>query len=409
LSTLAERALVRRPALCGFVGSRLTAYVGTLTLGTLADSTGGVTGSIPWTFSVADGALDFLGAGQGQLQGYDVTVADNHGGTAVQRVTAVLTGTNDAPVAAATVTLAGAVNERPGLTGSTLLDTTMGAIAFTDPDLTDTHTVSGAPVALGAGHIGDLTLGAMSDSTGGVTGTVPWTFSVADGALDSLAAGETQVQKCNVTIADNHGGTTVEQVSVTLTGTNDAPVAHAIAASMTNQDAPTTIIANYTNPDVSDLHTVTIGTVGTLGTVINNGNETFTYSQNAKFAGLANGATATDHFSYTVDDGHGGTSTQTVTVTIHGVAAAPPNPDHLVNDNWMVTHGQIAGFTSQAVLTNDTLSTGGALTLVRSLGRTCRSTPSRASSPMQRPASASTPIRSPIRPATRWAGCPRQP
>jgi VCBS repeat-containing protein len=344
-------------------------YVGSLTVGPPApDSTGGVTGSIKWTFSVVDSAIDFLGAGQTLVQKYDVTVADNHGGTVVQVVTVTITGANDPPVASPTATLTGAVTERPGLTGSPLLDTTSGLIAFTDSDTADTHTVSAAPVPQGTGYVGNLILGAVSDSTGGVTGTVPWTFSVADGALDFLAAGQKLVQNYNVTVADNHGGTLIEQVSVTLTGTNDAPVAHAIAVSMTNKDAPTTIIANYTDPDLIDFHTVTVGTVGTLGTVINNGNETFTYSQNGKFAGLANGATATDHFTYTVDDGHpGGVSTQTVTVTIVGAGAPPPpppppNPDHLVNDNWIVTHGEIAGFTAQAVLANDPAVAG--LTLV---------------------------------------------
>jgi VCBS repeat-containing protein len=180
------------------------------------------------------------------------------------------------------------------------------------------------------------------------------------------------VQNYNVTVADNHGGTTIEQVSVTLTGTNDAPVANAIAVSMTNHDAPVTVVASYTDPDLIDFHTDTIGTIGTIGLVTNNGNETFTYNQNGKFAGLANGATATDHFTYTVADNHGATSTQTVTVTIHGAAVvAPPppaNPDHLVNDNWMVTHGEIAGFTTQAVLANDTGSVGGALTVVSVAG-----------------------------------------
>ncbi len=350
-----------------------TGYVGSLTVAApVPDSTGGVTGSIAWTFSVVDSAIDFLGAGQTKVQTYNVTVADNHGGSVVQLVTVTLTGANDPAVAAATATLTGSATERAGLTGSVLLDTTTGIVAFTDSDSADTHTVTGAPVPQGTGYVGNLTLGALSDSTGGVTGTVPWTFSVADGALDFLAAGQTQVQNYNVTVADNHGGTMIEQVSVTLTGVNDAPVAHAIAVSMTNKDAPTTIIANYTDPDVIDSHTVTIGTVGTLGTVINNGNETFTYNQNGKFAGLANGATATDHFTYTVDDGHGTTSTQTVTVTIRGAAAPPPapppNPDHLVNDNWIVTHDQIAGFTTQAVLANDTGSVGGALTVVSVAG-----------------------------------------
>jgi hypothetical protein len=43
----------------------------------------------------------------------------------------------------------------------------------------------------------------VSNSTNGASGSVGWTFSVADGVLDFLAAGKTPVQKYNVTVGDN--------------------------------------------------------------------------------------------------------------------------------------------------------------------------------------------------------------
>jgi VCBS repeat-containing protein len=162
--------------------------------GTLADSTGGVTGSIHWTFSVVDGALDFLAAGQTLVQSYAVTIGDFHNGPATQIVTVTLTGTNDPTViVAAATTASGAITELPGVTGSTVTDLATGTIAFTDADLTDTHRVVSV-VPQGAGYLGSFTLGTLADSTGGVTGSIPWTFSVVDAALDFLAAGQTLVQ-----------------------------------------------------------------------------------------------------------------------------------------------------------------------------------------------------------------------
>jgi VCBS repeat-containing protein len=331
-----------------------TGYVGTLTTGTVVDSTGGVTGSVGWTFSVADGALDFLSLGQTKVQTYNVTIADNHGGSVVQAVTVTLTGANDPAVTAATATLTGSATERAGLVNSPIVDTTAGVVAFTDPDAIDTHTVSVAPVAQAVGYVGSLTLGAVHDSTGGVTGTVPWSFSAPDSALDFLAAGQTQIQNYNVTVTDNNGATMLEQVSVTLTGSNDAPVAQAIAVKLVNNVTPVTILANYTDPDVIDTHTVTVSTGLTAkgGTVVNNGNETFTYTPSATFTG-------TDSFTYTVTDNNGASSTQVVTIT-----ASTPALNLVVAhaDTIFVAAGTSAQFgaaglgplVSNQLLTNDT-------------------------------------------------------
>ena len=62
-----------------------------------------------------------------------------------------------------------------------------------------------------------------------------------------------------------------------------------------------------------------INTSGTLGLVTNNGDGTFDYDPNGQFDDLVAGQQATDTFTYTISDGHGGTDTASVTITITGV------------------------------------------------------------------------------------------
>src|SRR5260221_1771294 len=151
-------------------------------------------------------ALDFLAAGQTLVQSYAVTIGDFHNGPATQIVTVTLTGTNDPTViVAASTTANGSIAEQAGDTGSTATDVASGSIVFTDADLTDTHRVVSV-VPQGTGYLGSFTLGTLTDSTGGVTGSIPWTFSVVDGALDFLVAGQTLVQSYAVTIGDFHSG-----------------------------------------------------------------------------------------------------------------------------------------------------------------------------------------------------------
>src|SRR5207245_4493837 len=82
----------------------------------------------------------------------NVTVLDLSNGAAngtssTKPVTITITGTNDAPVLAADVSGTGgtglhAITELAGKTNDTTdFDTTSGTLAFTDVDLTDTHTL----------------------------------------------------------------------------------------------------------------------------------------------------------------------------------------------------------------------------------------------------------------------------
>ena len=58
-----------------------------------------------------------------------------------------------------------------------------------------------------------------------------------------------------------------------------------------------------------------------------NSDGTFDYDPNGQFESLNTGETATDSFTYTVDDGNGSSDTATVTVTIDGVSDAPTAGD----------------------------------------------------------------------------------
>jgi T1SS-143 domain-containing protein len=103
-------------------------------------------------------------------------------------------------------------------------ETTSGTVSFTDVDAADTHTVS--YVAGGPNYVGTFTptISAGNDSTGGHTGTVNWTFSVADSALSFLAPQQSATQTYTVSIDDGHGGIVAQPVSVNLFNPDHAPV-----------------------------------------------------------------------------------------------------------------------------------------------------------------------------------------
>ncbi|QOL49120.1 cadherin domain-containing protein [Massilia litorea] len=129
-----------------------------------------------------------------------------------------ITPVNDGPLIG-TATLTGAVTEQTAPAGNL---TSSGNMAFTDVDLTDTHTVTAVSVGTTLGTMNAIK---TSDTTGtGTGGALTWTYTVADSAVEYLAAGETKVEQFTVTVDDGHGGQVSRTVSVTITGTNDAPV-----------------------------------------------------------------------------------------------------------------------------------------------------------------------------------------
>ena len=239
--------------------------LGTLTATKIADTTVvGIGGNISWSYSVADSAVEYLAAGQTKVESFTVTLSDGQGGIVTKQVDVTITGTNDAPIVAATAAT-GVVTEQGTPSGNL---TSTGSIGFTDVDFADVHAVSSA--AVGA-PLGALTATKAVDTTGtGTGGNVSWSYSVADSAVEYLAAGQIKVESFMVTLSDGQGGTVTKQVDVTITGTNDAPIVAATAATgaVTEQGTPagnltSTGSIGFTDVDFADVHTVSSAAIGT--------------------------------------------------------------------------------------------------------------------------------------------------
>ncbi|TPJ32506.1 VCBS domain-containing protein, partial [Mesorhizobium sp. B2-6-5] len=339
-----------------------------------------------WTYSADDTqtAIQQLGASDSITDSFTAVSSD---GTASQLVTVTIHGTNDNPTMTATAT--GSVTE-DSPAGAT--ETTSGTISFADVDLTDTHTVSASFLSstnAGGGQLGSLSAAKTLDTSGGTGGTGTWNYSVNNAAVQFLAAGQTIQETYKVTVADNHGGSTTQNVVVTIHGTNDAPVidlngaaagasaslsytagsaATAIAPAGTVTDIDSAnfgggslTVAFTTNGTAADQLTIQnqgtgVGQIGVTGTNVTYGGTTIgtftggtggtslvvTFNANATQAATqaladhilyanATSATIAKTVTYTLVDGDGtanggaDTSSATATINVTGGDTTPPN------------------------------------------------------------------------------------
>lgn len=195
-----------------------------------------------------------------------------------------------------------------------------------------------------ADHEGAKVVSVTDGKYGTVTinkdGTVKYTP-----AIDFLAEGETITDQYTYTVQTAAGNLESATVTVTITGTNDAPVVTAITGTATEDTTLTAsgdIIAYHvTDADKTDTHAIVkvdgetskVGTSvsGTYGSITVNADGTYTYTLNNGTNGdggssvqkLAEGEHYDEVFSVTVSDGHGGETTQNITITVHGTNDAP--------------------------------------------------------------------------------------
>jgi serralysin len=95
--------------------------------------------------------------------------------------------------------------------------TASGTLTYSDVDVSDIHNASFTPEA--AGYLGTFALNTGSIDSAHSAG---WSFAVTDSAIDYLKAGQTLTQRYDVAIDDGHGGSTMQTVTITLVGTDDA-------------------------------------------------------------------------------------------------------------------------------------------------------------------------------------------
>ena len=183
-----------------------------------------------------------------------------------------------------------------------------------------------------------LTLSSVTPPANGTVvinaiGTVTYTPTTNFNGTDSFT----------YTVSDGNGGTDTATVSVTVTPVNDAPDARDDTATTPEDTAVNiSVLANDMDPD-GDTLAVERVTQPAHGTVTINVDKTVRYTPDANYNGV-------DAFTYTVNDGNGGTDTATVTVTVSPVNDAPV----AVNDSYRTDEDTPLRVTVPGVLGNDT-------------------------------------------------------
>jgi VCBS repeat-containing protein len=264
-----------------------------------------------WSYAVNNAAVQFLGANDTRSDSFTVRSFD---GTASQLVTITIHGNNDGPLITSAAQ-SGTVSE--GDDGSSR--SASGLVTFSDADLSDTHTLSISVAA--------------SRGTASVDADGTWHYTVNDsGAIDALAAGQHQADSFVVQVDDHHGGLASQTVHIDIVGTNDAPdLQGAVPTGQVFADDSLTLSAAmaFGDVDLSDSHSVTFtplgnNYIGTFTPVIasdstgsGHGSVGLTYRLTlAEFQ--AAGGQVPDHQDYrvTIDDHHGGTSSQVVSIPL---------------------------------------------------------------------------------------------
>jgi VCBS repeat-containing protein len=325
---------------------------------TISEVADGTSGTLDWSFSLADSFLDFLAVGETLTAVYNVAVSDHHTGSTVsesstQPVTIVFTGSNDLPVIVpAQTTATGTINELPNQTGQTTPDVASGVVAFSDPDLSDRPTASINFAAQTFSWVdatahnvtSDLSSAQLAAQLAAIKaalsitpelntnfGNIDWTFSIQDKQLDFLGVGETLTVTTPLTIDDHHTGTVDQNIVVTLLGANDNPIAvpdsnGTAKKSTLTVDANHGVLSNDTDPDFHDNGHLAVSAVkgaaasvghsvaGTYGSLTLNGDGSYVYVANQ--GSLPAKIVAQDTFQYTISDPHGGTATADLYVVV---------------------------------------------------------------------------------------------
>ncbi|WP_444436209.1 retention module-containing protein [Pseudomonas sp. A6] len=251
-----------------------------------------------WTFDASNAAYQHLAEGETQVISTPVVVTDDQGATSGSTLTITVTGTNDAPVAQAA---SAAVNEDSQINGQ---------LQATDAD-------QGAQLQFGSDS--PLPAGFTLDQDG------KWTFDASNAAYQHLAAGQTQVISIPVVVTDDQGATSGSTLTITVTGTNDAPIAQ--AGSATTEE---NTVLNGQVPAASDVDGTIAGyqlatDVGTgNGTLTFNPNGSYTFDPGHDFDSLPAGVSRDVTFTYQAKDDSGALSDpQTITITVTGTNDAP--------------------------------------------------------------------------------------
>ena len=310
------------------------------------------------------------------------------------QIIVTIQGANDNPIGiddtATAVEAGGIANGTAGNdpTGNVLInDTDVDTVAYGETK-TVTTVRTGTEAGSGtAGTVGVALNGSYGRLTLNADGSYQYVVDNANAAVQALrTSGNTLTELFTYTVSDTDGASDLAQLTITIQGANDTPVANSDAATAieaggiangTPGTNPTgNVLTNDTDVDsvangeskvvtaitnsASVAGTLGSALAGTYGSVTMNADGSYSYAvdnANATVQGLrSNADTLTDTFTYTMQDAAGATSSTTLTVTIRG---ANDNPIAFDNSGTAVEAGGLNNGTpginaTGNVLFNDT-------------------------------------------------------
>ena len=367
----------------GMVGSGLAGAYGTLTVNS--------DGTFSYAVDNANPLVEALRiSGQTLTDTFTYTVSDNQGESDTAEIVVTIRGANDNPVgvneAATAVEAGGIANGIAGAdpTGNVLAnDTDVDSVANGETrSVTAIRTGSEAGSGT-AGSLGVALAGAYGKLTLIADGSYQYVVDNANPLVEALrTSGQTLADTFTYTIRDTAGATDLAQLTITIQGANDNPVARddagtaveagGVANTTPGSDATGNVLANDTDVDsIANGETAAIagfansggtagmvgGTlVGTYGTLTLNADGSFTYvvdNANTVVQGLRTTAnTLADTFTYTMRDTAGATAGATLIITIRG---ANDNPVAVDDAGTAVEAGGVNNGTPGTDATGDVL------------------------------------------------------
>lgn len=274
-----------------------------------------------WTYQLNNNAINVQALSQSDrvTDTFTVELRDQFGEITPQSVSTVsidIEGTDDVPIINGD--LSAYVTEDALSAGSSLL-TVSGEISAVNGDAGEAVFLSQTLI----GSYGDLA----------ITENGTWIYSADNNQenIQNIAVNETLLERFTVTNAD---GVTRSSIEIGIRGVNDAPTINASIQEFRQQnDAPFLLSeqdllagANDVDNNTLDSTSLTVSDLTLIGgepAGIIIGNGTSLNVNPSFYTYLAESETENIHFTYTINDGQGGSVAQTATISITGTNDAP--------------------------------------------------------------------------------------
>ncbi|AQS38240.1 VCBS repeat-containing protein [Shewanella psychrophila] len=330
----------------------------------VSDATG-ISGSFGLLQISADGSYTYqldnsldniqaLAEGEQVTETFTYQLTDTDGDSVLVTLAITITGTNDDPVIVIVdpgdpddpdgpipAGNEGLVIESGNEDDGTIIPgvvTATGSLAGTDVDNGAVLTWSGDP----NGEFGSLVIDPV---------TGEWTYSLDNSLADSLAEGDAVQDIFIVTVTDELGATSTQQITITVNGTNDSPIitssevdATGSVSELESEEPLTTIQSTTGTLAATDVDSGAVlswsgNDNSALGSfVIDPNTAEWTYTlDNAAADSLAEGEQVEETFLVTVTDEFGATDTQLVSITVTGANDNPiitPPPEEQEGDGY---------------------------------------------------------------------------